>query len=202
MPKRRPLKERFYKNLPSGRDPDKCWEWQGACTSHGYGNIGAGGNCRKVLSAHRVAWQLANDQKIPEGMHVLHSCDNPSCCNPSHLRLGTNADNVRDKVERGRTPCGESHYNAKVPDEIVCEAVALANSGLTHRAVALRIQSKGYSCSYPSVCRWINGKTRHSAFKQIQEDRVHPDTPSNTTCEVDQVESLQGKGEQLCLFTT
>jgi hypothetical protein len=56
-----------------------------------------------MVQAHRVAYQLANGA-IPAGKHVLHMCDNPICCNPAHLYLGTNADNVRDRVERSRTP--------------------------------------------------------------------------------------------------
>jgi hypothetical protein len=55
-----------------------------------------------VWKAHRVAWTLANGP-IPAGMHVLHTCDNPPCCNPGHLWLGTQADNMADMARKGRT---------------------------------------------------------------------------------------------------
>ena len=198
MPKRRWLKERFMEKLPADCDPDKCWEWEGTRYPHGYGRIFLSTKDNKCLYAHRVAWELASDQKIPDGLQVNHHCDNRPCVNPAHLYVGTQADNMKDRCDRGRTRNGLPH----VPDEIVREAVALVKSGLTYRAAALRVRSKGYPCSYPSVWQWVNGNIRRSAFKQIQEDRTLSDTPSNTTCEVDQVESLQGKGEQLCLFTT
>lgn len=75
-----------------------CHEWQGARNQHGYGNIVVGGLMSRT---HRVAWQLANGP-IPAGMHVLHHCDNPPCCNPEHLFLGTPKTNAEDKTAKGR----------------------------------------------------------------------------------------------------
>ncbi|MFB9187253.1 HNH endonuclease signature motif containing protein [Dactylosporangium sucinum] len=56
----------------------------------------------KLLLAHRVAWEVANGQPIPDGLQVLHSCDNPPCCNPAHLSIGTQAENMQQMVARGR----------------------------------------------------------------------------------------------------
>lgn len=80
--------------------PDKsvCWGWGAGVTTSGYGKIGFSG---KVLTAHRVTYAHFRGT-IPKGMHVLHKCDNRRCCNPAHLYIGTNADNMRDKVERNR----------------------------------------------------------------------------------------------------
>jgi hypothetical protein len=75
-----------------------CHEWQGALTYNGYGRIGVNG---KVQRAHRVAYELAHGP-IPEGIVVCHRCDNPRCCNPDHLFLGTTQENVDDKVQKGR----------------------------------------------------------------------------------------------------
>ncbi len=62
---------------------------------------------------HRIAWEEANGP-IPEGLHVLHSCDNPPCCNVGHLFLGTAQDNADDKVAKGRQLQGERHPGAKL----------------------------------------------------------------------------------------
>lgn len=56
----------------------------------------------RMIKAHRAAWMAATGREIAAGMCVLHKCDNPRCCNPAHLWLGTNPENTRDKVEKGR----------------------------------------------------------------------------------------------------
>ena len=75
--------------------PDGCHLWVGKTIPSGYGRFG----CR---GAHRVAWELANGRPIPNGLWVLHKCDNPPCVNPKHLYVGTPADNSRDMVRRNR----------------------------------------------------------------------------------------------------
>ena len=77
-----------------------CWGWIGA-TSSGYGRLGRGGRGEGLVYAHRLSWELRNGP-IPEGMCVLHRCDNPPCSNPDHLFLGTKADNNRDMSVKGR----------------------------------------------------------------------------------------------------
>jgi hypothetical protein len=83
--------------------PADCWPWLGRRRIiGGYGQLVVDG--RPVL-AHRLAWTLANGP-IPTGLFVCHSCDNPPCCNPRHLWVGTNADNVRDAMRKGRLGAG------------------------------------------------------------------------------------------------
>jgi len=83
-----------------------CWIWKKSTGSHGYGQFyPAKGN---PLQAHRVSWFLTFG-KIPTGMHVLHRCDNKRCVRPDHLFLGTHADNMRDKCNKGR----QSHFASK-----------------------------------------------------------------------------------------
>jgi hypothetical protein len=77
-----------------------CWLWTLSRHDFGYGQVVVK---RRPRGAHRVAWELMNGP-IPEGMSVLHRCDNPPCCNPAHLFLGTDADNAFDKVRKGRAP--------------------------------------------------------------------------------------------------
>lgn len=75
-----------------------CWLWTGAKNPTGYGVIKVKG---KQWSVHRYASTLA-DGEIPAGVHVLHTCDNPLCCNPAHLFRGSHKDNMADKQAKGR----------------------------------------------------------------------------------------------------
>lgn len=75
-----------------------CWEWSGSRDALGYGMFKHKGKTRR---AHRISWE-SRYGKVPDGLLVLHHCDNPSCVNPAHLFLGTNADNNRDMVSKGR----------------------------------------------------------------------------------------------------
>jgi hypothetical protein len=93
----------FDGSIPSHRpELGKCWLWTLYCIPDGYGLIQ--GRMAEVLDrlAHRAAWILAFDE-IAEGLSVCHHCDNPPCCRPSHLFLGTQADNNRDAAQKGRT---------------------------------------------------------------------------------------------------
>lgn len=93
--------ERFWSRVEKGGE-EECWPFQGPVDKDGYGWCMAAGE-RK---AHRVAWVLTRSP-IPEKTSVLHSCDNPGCCNPAHLCLGTHEDNMRDRAERDRSKlCG------------------------------------------------------------------------------------------------
>jgi len=100
-----PLVDRFWGKVDRRRD-DECWPWTASVTRHGYGQIMVGaygtGSRPRPLRANRVAWELTHGP-IPDGLWVLHSCDNPSCCNPSHLFLGTQTENMRDAADKGRT---------------------------------------------------------------------------------------------------
>ncbi len=96
----RPVAERA-KAFYTPTTPDQCWEWQGARHRNGYGKIGTGGHTGGTSLAHRVIWAEANGP-IPDGMVIMHACDNPPCVNPSHLVIGTQSDNMHDKIRKGR----------------------------------------------------------------------------------------------------
>lgn len=114
VPKTVPLSERLWSKVCI-LGADDCWEWRGSLDKAGYGRIMVGGRKGRPHSAHRVAWALHHGREVPAGLHVMHECDNPPCCNPAHLRLGTRLDNMRDCAQKGRyrnqrkTHCSQGH---------------------------------------------------------------------------------------------
>lgn len=105
-------RERFEKYVYP--DPNSgCFIWAGSCKSGGYGYtwlLRRPSTLNKKILAHRLAW-LLDGRVIPEGLCVLHKCDTPSCVNPGHLFLGTQADNMRDMAKKGR---GRGHVASSV----------------------------------------------------------------------------------------
>lgn len=92
--------KRFWSKVSINPDFTKCWEWKRS-TVGGYGMIAIGGRKGKQVYAHRFSYEMAHGE-IPDGLKVLHECDNPICVNPAHLFLGTQADNMKDMNNKGR----------------------------------------------------------------------------------------------------
>lgn len=97
-----------------------CWSWLGGKNRQGYGKFSVGGSTKM---AHRVSYEIYY-KKIPEGMMVCHKCDNPECTNPEHLFLGNAAENMRDKIQKGRhkgAAKGQQHHNSRLKESDVKE---------------------------------------------------------------------------------
>lgn len=128
--------EEFWELVCVGK-PDECWKWISYTDDGGYGRYhnkkfkNKSGNQK----AHRLAWIYTNG-KIPEGLKVLHHCDNPPCCNPKHLFLGTQTDNVIDMVIKKRHMRGVNQIDAKLNSMQVKEARLLRKRGYMIKEIA------------------------------------------------------------------
>ena len=128
----------FFVDRSSG--PGTCWPWTGRINRWGYGRLMV--SMREYL-VHRVAWEMARGT-IPDGLFVCHRCDNPRCCNPEHLFLGTAADNNADMVAKRRNRRGQNHQNAKLTD---AQVLAIRADCRSSRAIAAE-----YGVSDTTIC--------------------------------------------------
>lgn len=106
---------RFRDSIDWSRGQTSCWPYKGAKSVFGHGRMKIGG---RLYSPHRVAYTLSNGP-IPADRIVMHTCDNPACCNPAHLRLGTMRDNARDMAAKGRCPSQNGRVHITIPDDVV-----------------------------------------------------------------------------------
>lgn len=150
----------FWSKVKRG-SASECWNWQGAKKPKGYGNVRING---KYLLAHRVSWELVNFP-IPEGFFVCHACDNPSCCNPSHLLLGNARANFTDMVCKGRQEfaknkaIGTRNVNARLSWDQVCHIRDIHSLG----GVTAKKLAKDFGVTPSTILSIIHFKTRRAA---------------------------------------
>jgi hypothetical protein len=136
------LEERFWQHLIRG-NPEDCWIWAGSKATKGYGRMSKDG---VLYRAHRLSYEL-HFGPIGDGLCVLHRCDNPTCCNPHHLFLGTFAENSADMVAKGRSHRGERHHSAKLTENDVENIRATYADG----GVGLRALAKYFGVSFTVI---------------------------------------------------
>jgi hypothetical protein len=146
--------ERFWakvnKNgpVPENRpDLGRCWIWMGGGNGKGYGQVRINYSQR---GTHQVAWELVNG-KVPQGLWVLHQCDNRNCCNPAHLFLGTTQDNMTNNVRPFSTGTVRHHLTKSE----VLLLKALHRNGATQAALA-----EDFDVAYRTVSNIVNERTR------------------------------------------
>lgn len=162
--------DRFWSRVDTSGGADACWTWRGALYSTGYGRFWV---CRSgavtPILAHRLAFYLANH--VDPGLSfVCHACDNKPCCNPAHLQLGSNSDNIRDAITRGlKSPSGgvlpgERNGFAKLNAETVLTIRrTYAEGGTTARRLAAQ-----YGIAKSHVLRILHGEV----WRHLQDGRV------------------------------
>lgn len=129
--------ERILDNIEIDNDTG-CWNWQGGKNQRGYGLIQSKDDdgIWKSRAVHRVSYELYNGS-IPVGLLACHHCDNPSCCNPQHIYIGTQKMNMADMISKGRkNPSrGANHWKAKVSDD---EIASIRDNPDTYSSIGLQ----------------------------------------------------------------
>lgn len=164
--------ERLWQQVDK-RSPDECWNWTGYLNNGGYGRTQIDG---KSYYAHRVIFNLVNPGMIElssprnkqDSGFLMHSCDNPRCCNPNHLKVATIKENNNDCQAKGRRnlPTGENHHRSVFSNKEVEEIFALAKQGHSTRQIAE-----------------LTGKNRNSIKGLFYRNRIDPQPRAVTTDE-------------------
>jgi HNH endonuclease len=144
--------ERFWKSVVK---TDSCWIYKPGKYRDCYPHITIN---YKAIKAHRYSKELAMGKPIPAGLHVLHNCpngDNPACVNPDHLWIGTNLDNIMDKMKKGRQAKGTSTRHAKLTDDKVAE-IRAKYKPLVYTQWML---AEEYDVCQQTICKALQRKT-------------------------------------------
>ena len=144
------LEQRFFEKVNKTAD---CWLWTASKNNWGYGVIR---HNQKTQKAHRISWELHNGP-IQADLHVLHKCDVPACVNPDHLFLGTNNDNVQDRVNKGveNGAKGEKNCKSKLTE---MDVVKIRTSYVPRKHSRAKI-ARDYGVCKSTIDRLLGDKT-------------------------------------------
>lgn len=131
------------------RTPGECWPWTGYVNEDGYGEFFFAG---RMYGAHELAVTFTTGEVKDPALDTCHSCDNPPCCNPEHLRFATRLENVADMYQRGRARVGSAHPAAKLTEDVVVEIRVRRANGAMQKALAA-----DYGVSEAYVSEIVNG---------------------------------------------
>lgn len=126
---------------------DGCWDWIGTKDKNGYPLLFSGSSGYKFSEqrGNRISW-LIHKGEVPKGMNVLHKCDNPVCCNPEHLFLGTPKANSEDRDRKGRSAYGEKSKTSKLTNDDVKKIKYLLSIGVTQKRIG-----KDFKVNYRTI---------------------------------------------------
>jgi predicted XRE-type DNA-binding protein len=157
------LEAKVWPKIDQSPGPDECHPWMSVRNKDGYGKIGHGRN-RKLYAA-RVVYELVHGPIEDPTLVVRHTCDNPPCCNPKHLILGTRGDNNRDRGERKRgreqRQYGEANTNVKVKDADLPRIHELRAAGWTQMQIAAE-----FGVKQPQISRILSGNQRQKGTSE------------------------------------
>ena len=157
--RQQPTLDRFWGQVVE--QPSGCWEWVGPRNKNGYGAFGMSvrGKTRVVL-AHRFSYEIHTRLPLPDGVFVLHRCDNPPCVRPAHLFPGDHLANARDMSTKGRAATGENgrHGVAKLTPDIA-RAIREEHA----RDVAIRVLAARYGVTVSTLYPLLRGLTWRTA---------------------------------------
>jgi len=147
---------KFWSKVLLKANTSLCWEWGGAKNIKGYGQFSLKKN--GILTSeksHRESYRLSKGE-IPKNIMVCHSCDNPSCCNPNHLFLGTNSENMKDMYKKGRGNDlkGENNKLSKIKNDDISEIFLLYSQGFNFAEIGRK-----FNVSYVCIANIIKRKT-------------------------------------------
>lgn len=147
-----PMPQRFWRHVEP-EDGDNCRNWTARKVPDGYGSFKLRS---RLISAHRLAWTLTFGE-ITDRLSVLHKCDNPACCNPNHLFLGTQDDNMKDAMHKGRNKVFHGIRNANA--KLTASQVREIRSKYSPNIYTVTMLCREYAVSRPTIKRIVYGKS-------------------------------------------